>query len=345
MRRLPIFLLVDVSESMAGDNLRNLQEGMNRLTKVLRGNPYALETAALSVIAFAGKAKTLTPLVDVFNFYPPKLPLGSGTSLGRGLQHLMDEIRRNVVKSTPERKGDYRPVVYLMTDGKPTDDCEAAISRWHNEFARSVSLVAIAIGRHASLSTLSRLTDHVLQFDGSTDEDFKRFIDWVSASVVAQSQAVNEGGGVTLAKTDDVVLKLSEITASAQLDEDFVVLQGRCQNKRLPYLMRFERQDGVLETSGMRFGTTEYHLSDVFAVESEFDEWSDERGITGTISTEFLRGSPGCPHCGNPIGFAACGCGQIFCVRGSGSATCPGCNSTVQMSSSEGDFEVTRSRG
>ena len=345
MRRLPIFLLVDVSESMAGDNLRNLQDGMSRLTKVLRSNPYALETAALSVIAFAGKANTLTPLVEVFSFYPPKLPLGSGTSLGRGLEHLMDEIQRNVVKSTPERKGDYRPVVYLMTDGKPTDKVESAIARWKRDFARSVTLVAIAIGPYASMETLSQLTEHVLRFDGSTDEDFKRFIDWVSASVVAQSQAVNEGGGVKLAKSDDVVMKLSELTSQAPVDEDFVVVQGRCQHKRLPYLMRFQRVGGVMETSGLRLNTTEYHLSDVFAAEKDFDDWSDERGITATISTEFLRGSPGCPHCGNPVGFAACSCGQVLCVKGSGTAVCPGCDSTITMASSDADFAVTRSRG
>ena len=57
MRRLPIFLLIDVSESMAGDNLRQLQEGLERLVRSLRADPYALETVFISVIAFAGKAK------------------------------------------------------------------------------------------------------------------------------------------------------------------------------------------------------------------------------------------------------------------------------------------------
>lgn len=345
MRRLPIFLLIDVSESMAGENLRHLQDGMARLIKVLRADPYALETAALSVIAFAGKARTLTPLVEVFSFYPPRLPLGSGTSLGRGLEHLMNEIRANVVKSTPDRKGDYRPVVYLMTDGKPTDDIEPAIARWKREFASSVSLVAIAIGPHASLETLSRLTPDVLRFDGSTEQDFKRFIDWISASVVAQSRAINEGGPLSLAKPDDVMKKVNEITSLAMVDEDFVIVQGRCQSKRLPYLMKFERIQGGIDMPGIRVATTEYHLSDVFAADRDYDEWSDERGITSSISTEFLRGCPGCPHCGNPVGFAACSCGQVLCVKGDGPAVCPSCNSTINMSSSEGDFDVTRSRG
>lgn len=36
MRRLPVFLIIDVSESMAGDNLRSLQDGIARLIKTLR---------------------------------------------------------------------------------------------------------------------------------------------------------------------------------------------------------------------------------------------------------------------------------------------------------------------
>ena len=44
MRRLPVFLVIDVSESMAGDNLRHMQEGISRLINVLRADPYALET-------------------------------------------------------------------------------------------------------------------------------------------------------------------------------------------------------------------------------------------------------------------------------------------------------------
>ena len=68
MRRLPVFLVIDVSESMAGDNLRRMQEGIDALLTSLRSDPYALETVHLSVIAFAGVARTLAPLVELFSF-------------------------------------------------------------------------------------------------------------------------------------------------------------------------------------------------------------------------------------------------------------------------------------
>ena len=90
MRRLPIFLVIDVSESMVGQPLRQMQEGISRMIATLRRDPYALETVYLSVIAFAGVAKTLAPLVELVAFYPPRLPVGSGTSLGAALNHVMD---------------------------------------------------------------------------------------------------------------------------------------------------------------------------------------------------------------------------------------------------------------
>ena len=62
MRRLPIYFLVDVSESMVGEPIEQVQNGMRTIIQELRVDPYALETAFVSVIAFAGKATSLSPL-------------------------------------------------------------------------------------------------------------------------------------------------------------------------------------------------------------------------------------------------------------------------------------------
>lgn len=348
MRRLPVFLVVDVSESMAGENLRSLQEGMERLIKTLRTDPYALETAYLSVIAFAGRAKTLTPLVELVAFYPPRLPLGSGTSIGAALEHLMGEIDRNVKRSTPEQKGDFKPLVFLMTDGKSTDEPSAALTRWKNHYASRVNLVAIGIGPHASLEGLSSITANVLRIESATEQDFKKFIDWISASVSTQSRSIGSGepASVSLAKFDDTVMKKIETIAQATaVDEDFVVIQGRCQTTKLPYLLKYERAKQSLATRDFRMDAVHYNLVGVFAAERDFDELSDPRASARTISTESLIGSPGCPHCGAAYAFAACSCGQIFCVQGEGQATCPGCQKQLNMSMAEGDFDVTRSRG
>ncbi len=348
MRRLPVFLVIDVSESMAGDNLRSLQEGIERLIATLRKDPYALETAFLSVIAFAGKAKTLAPLVELFAFYPPRLPFGSGTSIGGALDHLMSEIDRSVKKSTAEQKGDFKPLVFLMTDGKSTDDTNAAMARWKSHYASRANLVAIGIGQHAALDGLSSITPNVMRIERATEQDFKKFIDWVSASVSSQSRSIGLGEPkkVNLAKLDDSVMKKIESIAEATaVDEDFVVIVGKCQTTKLPYLLKYERSKHALEARDFRVETNSYNLVGVFPAEKDFYELSDPRANARTISTESLIGAPGCPHCGAPYAFAACSCGQIMCVKGEGKAVCPSCNKELNMGMAEGSFDVSRSRG
>ena len=95
MRRLPIYFLIDVSESMVGEPIEEVQNGIRTIIQELRFDPYALETVYVSIIAFAGKAKTISELTELFKSYPPKFPIGGGTSLGVGLNHLMDSIDRD----------------------------------------------------------------------------------------------------------------------------------------------------------------------------------------------------------------------------------------------------------
>lgn len=66
MRRLPIYFLVDVSESMIGTPIEEVQNGMRTIIQNLRVDPYALETVFVSILAFAGKATVLSPLTELY---------------------------------------------------------------------------------------------------------------------------------------------------------------------------------------------------------------------------------------------------------------------------------------
>ena len=136
MRRLPIYFLIDVSESMVGEPITQVENGMRNIIQELRTDPYALETVFVSVIAFAGKAKSLSPLTELYKFYPPKFPIGGGTSLGTALNYLMDDIEKSVQKTTAEMKGDWKPIIFLFTDGTPTDNPNPAIERWQKHYQR-----------------------------------------------------------------------------------------------------------------------------------------------------------------------------------------------------------------
>ena len=70
-RRLPVYLLLDVSGSMAGDPIEAVKHGVRALISELRGDPQALETAYLSVITFNSSARQVTPLTELMLFKEP----------------------------------------------------------------------------------------------------------------------------------------------------------------------------------------------------------------------------------------------------------------------------------
>lgn len=350
MRRLPVFFVLDCSESMVGENLKKMEDGLLGVVRALRVDPHALETVYISVIAFAGVAKTIAPLVDVVSFYPPRLPLGGGTSLGTALTTLMAEIDRSVVRTTPDRKGDWKPIVYIFTDGRPTDDPSHAIKRWRAEYATKATLIAIGLGKSVDFSALQRLTDTVIVFEDANEGDFKKFINWVTASVVAQSRSVGESKSASdLPILDESVMRIIKEPATAQVDDACVTLIGRCQKTRRPYIMKYDRVNTNVATRDFKVSVSRFEIAGCFPLEEEYFAWSDPRFIDAKVNTSELVGSPGCPHCGNHTAFAVCGCGKLMCLDGPGVVTCPWCHTQVGFGErnpeDEHGFDVSRGRG
>lgn len=357
MRRLPIFFLVDVSESMVGETLYQLEEGIGAIVSALRKDPYALETAYLSVLVFAGKARTVVPLTEVIAFHPPELPIGGGTALGAGLTHLMNEIDRTVQTTTPDRKGDWRPIVFLLTDGHPTDETTQAVDRWNRDYRRRASLVAVSIGGTADHDLLERLTEAVVVFDDTAPDAFARFIHWISQSIQAQSRSVSAGqdGKVSLAKADPGLLApvemAADLTPFTGVDDRFAVFIGRCAKSRLPYVMKYERHMGRIETNDAVLAemlrTRSYALTTAVPVKNSYFDLSDGAPTDQAVNSDDLVGQPACPHCQAPFGMAVCACGGIHCVDGDGEHRCPWCGKVghyVGREKGEG-FDIGRGRG
>ena len=102
MRRLPVYLLVDTSGSMMGEAIESVRNGLQMLVSALRQDPYALETAYLSVITFDSQAKQVTPLTELMSFQLPTIEASGLTSMGGALSLLTDCINREVQKAQPK---------------------------------------------------------------------------------------------------------------------------------------------------------------------------------------------------------------------------------------------------
>jgi uncharacterized protein YegL len=346
-RRLPVYFLIDVSESMVGEPIQQVEEGLATIIKELKSDPYALETVWVSILVFAGQAKTLVPLQEVFSFYPPRFPIGSGTSLCNGLGHLMFELRRNIVKTTTEQKGDWKPVVFLFTDGVPTDDARGVIEEWKRNWQSSANLVAVSFGGEADTELLGQLTEHVLLFKNTNAASYKDFFKWITASIKTNSVRLeNNVTAFDLSKLDgDTVSKIDltkPLPTRNLVDKNFAVLAGKCQNTKRPYLIKYRQDHNPLNYKGFK---SAYRLVGAFQVDNTYFEMSDETGLKMTIHTNELMGAPTCPCCGNQYGFAMCVCGGIHCLGPDMVSVCPWCGQPGRYGAGEGGFDVARTQG
>lgn len=328
MRRLPIYFLVDVSESMVGAPIEEVQEGMRNIIQNLRVDPYALETVFVSIIVFAGKAKVLSPLTELYKFYPPIFPIGGGTSLGKGLECLMDSIDKDVKKTTLEEKGDWKPIIFLFTDGNPTDDYMKAFSRWNEKYRGHCNLVAVSIGDNVNVLTLAQITDNILLLKDTDSESFNQFFKWVTASIKTTSMSVSEENAddIKLAPTKGINLEKidkNQIVDPGTVDENFAVLHARCQHTKGDYLIKYTRRFGK-ERNEFGFQNSAFKLVGAYPIDKEVYAGLSS-GQQSKISTNEIMGAPTCPCCGNQIGAVLCDCGKLFCADTGGELECPWC--------------------
>lgn len=350
MRRLPIYFLIDISESMVGEPIQEVEEGLATIIQALKTDPYALETVFVSIIVFAGQPKTLVPLQEIVSFYPPKFPIGSGTSLSKGLGHLMYELRSNIVKTTYEVKGDWKPIVFLFTDGVPTDDTKMAINEWKRNWQRTANLIAISFGNETDTKLLGELTDNVLHFKNTNVQSYKEFFKWVTDSIKTSSISVeNNSSGFELAKLDGETLSKIDLTKEVPnrqyVDDNFVVLNGKCQNTKRPYLMKYRKSIAESIYAGIELSSKSYKLVGAYQVDNSYFELADSTNFITKVNTDELIGGPTCPCCGNQIAFAVCVCDKIHCIGDEEISTCPWCNNQGSYTSGEGGFDVSRTQG
>ncbi|MDE7496036.1 MAG: VWA domain-containing protein [Muribaculaceae bacterium] len=192
MRRLPVYLLLDCSGSMYGEPIEAVKNGVQVLVSTLRQDPYALETAYLSIITFDSSAQQVTPLTELSAFQQPNIQASGCTALGEALALLAQRADPEVVTTTAEKKGDWKPLVFIMTDGEPTDDLNKGITDFKK--GKWGMVVACAAGAGANTDTLKKITECVVSLDTADSATIKAFFKWVSASVSSGSMKVEETG-------------------------------------------------------------------------------------------------------------------------------------------------------
>lgn len=192
MRRLPVYLLLDTSGSMSGEPIEAVKNGVQVMISSLRQNPQAIETAFLSVITFDSVAQQIIPLTDLASFQMVDIKATGVTALGDALKLVSNKIDNEVAKTTMEQKGDWKPLVFIMTDGIPTDDWQSGLNEFKQR--KTAFTVACAAGSGADTDILKQITENVVSLDTADSASIGKFFQWVTASIGVSSTKVEDSG-------------------------------------------------------------------------------------------------------------------------------------------------------
>lgn len=197
-RRLPVYLLIDSSGSMQGEPINAVNVGISSMLAALRQDPYALESVHLSLITFDVNVKEILPLtpLDKAQINEIELPRSGATHLGAGLDFIVDKVEKNVTKSSGDIKGDFRPMLFIMTDGSPSDILQFKEALPKIKSCNFSEIIACAAGPKANTDSLKKITDQVVMLDNMDSSAFAQFFKWVSDSITAGSMSAGVEGAM-----------------------------------------------------------------------------------------------------------------------------------------------------
>jgi len=178
--RCPCVLLLDVSGSMSGAPMSELNAGLAVLKDELNADPLALKRVEIAIVTF-GPVKTEIDFQAAAPFYPPTLVDQGDTPMGAAILHAFDLIRKRKDEYKTHGIHYYRPWVFLITDGGPTDPWLAAAAAVKEaEQSRAVAFFAVGV-KNANMDILKQISvREPLMLDGLR---FRDLFSWISSSL------------------------------------------------------------------------------------------------------------------------------------------------------------------
>lgn len=200
MRRLPVYFLIDTSGSMYGEPIQALNNALSGMINTLRADAQALDSLWISMVTFDREVKEIVPLTELASFQLPEIscPQSGPTHTGKALEMLYEKVEVEVIKGNVTQKGDWKPLFFLFTDGKPND-----LQLYREMLPKIKSLnfgaiVCCAAGHLADDSLLKELTPDVVHLDTADSATLKQFFKWVSETIEQGNKSQGTGESVAL---------------------------------------------------------------------------------------------------------------------------------------------------
>lgn len=204
--RCPVVLLLDASYSMSGAPINQLNEGVHALYAALRDDDLASVRVDLSVVTFGHTVSVVQDFATVSESNAPVLTVNGMTPMGNAITTALRNIENRKKEYRDAGISYYRPWLFIITDGEPTDNVTEASSMLQSSISNK-KVIFFGIGvENANIEKLRQISgshERVFKLNGL---NFKELFQWVSSSLSSVSSS-RVGDTLKLEKPSDDVFE------------------------------------------------------------------------------------------------------------------------------------------
>lgn len=184
---LACVLLLDTSISMSGNPINSLNKAIKKFKEETCMDELAQRRVDIAIIEFNDSVRVIQEFTPLSQFQPISLSATGSTAMGEGINLAIDKVKER--KKFYARMGTpcFKPWIFMITDGEPTDDISAARQRIMEEESKGshgkLKFWALGVPGY-SKETLTSLTKRCIALD---EAKFDGIFNWLSESMVTIS--------------------------------------------------------------------------------------------------------------------------------------------------------------
>jgi len=185
--RCACVLLLDISGSMGGQPIDLLNSAVTAFRDSLFADSLAAKRVEIAIITFGGQVETVCDFTTPEGFHPPTLNAGGNTPMGAAINQALDMLQQRKQAYKTNGIAYYRPWVFMITDGGPTDEWASAAERIkQGEASKAFSFFAVGV-EGANFDKLKMISvKEPLKLQGL---DYRKLFVWLSSSLQSVSRS------------------------------------------------------------------------------------------------------------------------------------------------------------